>query len=116
MTTGRNNYPSLFATQPVLLARQTNREPARRMRAPAAVIHAQNMPRGAASRLSEIERRLEAIRKHIPRYSSELTTLGLLIIHVEKPQNDLCNAVLKAYDQYHTDLRFAFEAKADRAE
>jgi hypothetical protein len=58
----------------------------------------ENMPRGAASRLSEIERRLEAIRKHIPRYSSELTTLGLLVIHIEKRQNDLCNAVLKAYE------------------
>jgi hypothetical protein len=58
----------------------------------------ENMPRGAASRLSEIERRLEAIRKHIPRYSPELTTLGLLVIHIEKRQNDLCNAVLKAYE------------------
>ena len=56
----------------------------------------ENTPRGAALRLSEIERRLEAIRKHIPRYPSELTTLGLLIIHIEKRQNDLCNAVLKA--------------------
>ena len=40
MTTGRNNYPSLFATQSVLPAHQTNREPARRMQAHAAVIHA----------------------------------------------------------------------------
>jgi len=56
------------------------------------------MPHGAALRFSEIERRLEAIRKHIPGYPLELTTLGLLIIHIEKRQNDLCNAVLKAYE------------------
>jgi MarR family transcriptional repressor of emrRAB len=58
----------------------------------------ENMPHGAALRFSEIERRLEAIRKHIPGYPLELTTLGLLIIHIEKRQNDLCNAVLKAYE------------------
>jgi hypothetical protein len=42
MKTGCNSYPSLFATQSVFLAHQTNREllVARLMRAHAAVIHA----------------------------------------------------------------------------
>lgn len=39
-----------------------------------------------------------ARRKRIPEYPSELATLGSLIIHIKKRQNDLCNAVLKAYE------------------
>jgi MarR family transcriptional repressor of emrRAB len=56
------------------------------------------MQRREALRFSEIERGLEAIRKRIPGYPSELAALGRLIIHIEKRQNDLCNAVLKAYE------------------
>src|SRR5260370_35168614 len=33
-----------------------------------------------------------------PGYPSELAALGRLIIDIEKRQNDLCNAVLKAYE------------------
>jgi MarR family transcriptional repressor of emrRAB len=56
------------------------------------------MQRRAGRRLSEVERRLEPIRKRIPGYPFELATLGRLIIHIEKRQNDLCNEVLRAYE------------------
>jgi len=58
----------------------------------------EKMQRREALRFSEIERGLEAMRKRIPGYPSELAALGRLIIHIEKRQNDLCNAVLKAYE------------------
>ena len=56
------------------------------------------MQRREALRLSEIERGLEAMRRRNPGYPAELAALGRLIIHIEKRQNDLCNAVLKAYE------------------
>jgi MarR family transcriptional repressor of emrRAB len=58
----------------------------------------EKMQRREALRFSEIERGLEAMRRRIPGYPSEMAALGRLIIHIEKRQNDLCNAVLKAYE------------------
>jgi MarR family transcriptional repressor of emrRAB len=58
----------------------------------------EKMQRPAGLRFSVVERRLEAIRKRIPGYAAELATLGRLIIDIEKRQNDLCNAALKAYE------------------
>jgi MarR family transcriptional repressor of emrRAB len=58
----------------------------------------EKMQRREALRFSEIERGLEAMRRRIPGYPWEMAALGRLIIRIEKRQNDLCNAVLKAYE------------------
>src|SRR5258708_32801426 len=56
------------------------------------------MQRREALRFSEVEQGVEAMRKRIAGYPSEVAALARLIIHIEKRQNDLCNAVLKAYE------------------